>query len=118
SELAPGCAGGGSRRIARPGQVATAGGGRCADRISPRARQAAALIDDGRHPRSEAPASAGPRAALREQAPAAVRAPNRSGQRAVTPALPSRARPRRFRTGLRGLLGDGAPLSASSIERL
>src|SRR6202035_3863120 len=118
SELAPGCAGGGSRRIARPGQVATAGGGRCADRISQRARQDAALIDDGRHHRSEAPASAGPRAALREQAPAAVRAPNRSGQRAVTQLYLHGLAQGDFELALRGLLGDGAPLSASSIERL
>src|SRR6266849_9641218 len=39
-------------------------------------------------------------AALREQATAAVRAPDRSGQRAFNPALPSRARPRRFRVGV------------------
>src|SRR6202521_5823561 len=52
------------------------------------------------HHRSEETASAGPGAALREQATAAVRAPDRSGQRAFTPALPSRTRPRRFRAGV------------------
>src|ERR1700731_3532798 len=65
--------------------------------------EVAELLGRGKSQRrgaGEAPASAGTGVALREQAAAAVRAPNRSGQRAVTPALPSRARPRRFRTGV------------------
>ena len=98
SELAPGCAGGRSHRLARPGQVGTAGGGGCAGRIPQRARQDAALIDDGRHDRSEAAADTGPGGALRESAFAAVRAPDLRSRRASAPALPPRrARSRRFR---------------------
>ncbi len=97
SGLSPGCAGGRSHRVARPGQVGTACGGGCACGIPQRPRPDQALSDDGRHHRSEETASAGSEAAFREQAPAAVRAPNRSGQRTVTPALPARTRRRRFR---------------------
>ena len=67
SELAPGCAGGRGHRVARPGLVGAASGGGCASGIPQRPRQDAALIDDGRHDRSEATASAGPGATLREQ---------------------------------------------------
>src|SRR5260370_10564023 len=100
SELARGCAGGRGHRVDRPGQVGAASGGGYASGIPQRPWQDAALIDDGRHGRAEETASAGLGAALREQATAAVRAPDRSGQRAFTPALPSRARPRRFRAGV------------------
>src|ERR1700736_1226078 len=87
SELAPGCAGGGSRRVARPGQVATAGGGGCARRVPQRARADAALINDGRHHRSEAAASARFGAAFREQVAAIVRTPDRASRGAAAAAL-------------------------------
>ena len=87
SELAAGCAGGRGHRVARPGQVGAASGGGCAGGIPQRPRQDAALIDDGRHDRSEATASAGLGAALREQAAAPVRAPDRSESLSCCPSF-------------------------------
>ena len=82
-------------------------------------RQAATLIDDGRHDRGEAAAGARPGATLREQTapPLFVRRTETVGELLPQLYLYGLAQGD-FEFALRGLLGDGAPLSASSIERL
>lgn len=65
-----------------------------------------------------APQSAGPGGALQEQGAAAVYAPH-PGNRQVLPELYLHGLSSGdFELALRGLLGEGAPLSASSIQRL
>ncbi len=101
-----------------PGKVGTAGGGGCAGRIPQRARQEAALIDDGRHDRSEAAAGAGLEQRFESRLlPLFVRRTAEVGELLPQLYLDGLAQGD-FELALRGLLGDGAPLSASSLERL
>src|SRR5262249_59503809 len=63
-------------------------------------------------------ARARPRGTLRESAAPGVQAPYRRGRPAVAGAVPAGLAQGDFDLALRGLLGDGAPLSAPSLARL
>ena len=86
--------------------------------VPQRPRQDAALIDDGRHDRSEAPRVRG----LEQRFESRLLALFVRRTEAVSELLPQLylhgLAQGDFELALRGLLGDGAPLSASSSERL
>ena len=66
----------------------------------------------------EASEGSGTRGAVREPGAAAVFAEDERGGRAAPGAVPARSGEGDFELAMRGLLGEGAPLSKSSIRRL